>query len=390
MRFISLLAALTISISSIAQDYYLFIGTYTSGKSKGIYVYQFNAASGHFKAISDIASVNPSYLAISPNGKNIYAVNETGNDKSGSVSAFAFDKSNGQLSFINSRSSGGADPCYITENKSAKWVYVANYSGGSLAALPVNADGSLDSLAQLIQHEGTGANKARQEKAHVHSTVLSPDENYLFTADLGMDKEFIYRIDSTAKQPLSPTKDSFALLPPGSGPRHFTFHPIKPFAYLINELSGSVDAFRYNKGQLVSIQEISSHPAGYQGDKGSADIHVSPDGKFLYASNRGDANSIAIYSIDPSSGKLTSKGFQSTLGKHPRNFIIDPTGHFLLVANRDSDNIIIFSIDPNTGLLKATGEQIDIPNPVCLKMMKKCTTCNPKPKKKHSHHKKHK
>lgn len=386
MRFILCLLTLFSSLTAFTQDYYLFIGTYTSGKSKGIYVYQFNAATGHFKAVSEVASKNPSYLAISPNGKFLYSVNENGGSEAGQVSAFSFDKNTGQLAFLNSRSSGGADPCYISENKTGKWLFVANYSGGSLAALPVHADGTVDSLKQLIQHEGSGVNKGRQEKAHVHSTVISPDDRFLMVADLGMDQEFVYKIDTMANQPLTVSTDTVVMMEPGSGPRHLTFHPTKPYAYLINELSGNVYAFNYNKGKLRQIQQISSHPDNYTGEKGSADIHVSPDGKFLYASNRGDANSLAIYSIDQSTGKLQSKGFQSTMGKHPRNFMIDPTGHFLLVANRDSDNIVIFSIDPVTGLLKATGEEISIPNPVCLKMMKKCTTCNPKPKKKHHAH----
>ena len=374
------MVALILHLSGFSQDYYLFIGTYTNGNSKGIYVYQFNAATGHFKSISEISSKNPSYLAISPNGKYLYAVNENGSTTAGSVSAFSFDKSKGQLELLNQQSSGGADPCYITENNSAQWIFVANYSGGSLAALPVRPDGKIDSAAQIIQQEGKGVITERQEMAHVHSTVLSPDQHYLFTADLGNDREYIYRFDPGKKQPLTAAKDSFVTLRPGSGPRHFTFHPTKPFAYLINELSGTVDAFDYANGQLDQIQEISSHPADFKGEKGSADIHVSPDGRFLYATNRGDANSIAIYSIDQANGKLKLAGIQSTMGKHPRNFMIDPTGHFLLIANRDSDNIVIFTINSKTGLLTATGEQISIPNPVCLKMLKKCTTCNPKPK----------
>jgi 6-phosphogluconolactonase len=382
--------ALLICLLGISQDYYLFIGTYTNGKSKGIYVYQFNAATGHFKSISEIESKNPSYLTISPNGKFLYAVNENGSNTPGGVSAFSFDKSKGQLQFINQQSSGGADPCYITENNSSQWVFVANYSGGSLAALPVKSDGSLDSVSQLIQHNGKGVISDRQDMAHVHSTVLSPDQHYLFVADLGTDREYIYRFDPAKKQPLGPAKDSIVTLNPGSGPRHFTFHPTKSYAYLINELSGNVDAFDYSNGKLDQIQEISSHPADFKGDKGSADIHVSPDGRFLYATNRGDANSIAVYSIDQTNGKLKLAGIQSTMGKHPRNFMIDPTGHFLLIANRDSDNIVIFSINSKSGLLTSTGQQISIPNPVCLKMIKKCTTCNPKPKSKHHSKKSHK
>jgi 6-phosphogluconolactonase len=389
MRYIFCLLTLFFSVSVFSQDYYLFIGTYTSGMSKGIYVYQFNAATGHFKAVSDISSKNPSYLALSPNGKYLYSVNENGGSEAGQVSAFSFDKNTGQLQFLNSRSSGGADPCYISENKTGKWLFVANYSGGSLAALRVKADGTVDSLAQLIQHEGSSVNKARQEKAHVHSVVIAPDERFLMVADLGMDQESVYKIDTNARQPLTLTTDSLVTTEPGSGPRHLTFHPTKPYAYLANELSGNVYVFNYYKGKLKQIQQISSHPDNFTGEKGSADIHVSPDGKFLYASNRGDANNLTIYAIDQVTGKLQLKGFQSTMGKHPRNFMIDPTGHFLLVANKDSDNIVVFAINPVTGLLKVTGEEINIPNPVCLKMMKKCTTCNPAAKKKHrSHHRK--
>lgn len=389
-RIIFALLPIFLFMNCFSQDYYLFIGTYTSGKSKGIYVYQFNAANGKFKAVSDISSKNPSYLTISPTGKYVYAVNENGSDQDGGVSAFSFDKSNGQLQFINEHSSGGADPCYITENKTAQWIFVANYNGGNLAALPVNADGSLDSLTQRVQHEGKGSNPDRQEKAHVHSVVLSPDEHYLFAADLGNDREYIYHFDPTKKQPLSAAKDSFATVSPGSGPRHFVFHPTKPYAYLISELSGKVVGFNYSNGKLTQFQEISSHPEDFKGDKGSADIHVSPDGRFLYATNRGDANSIAVYAIDQSTGKLKLSGIQSTQGKHPRNFMIDPTGHFLLIANRDSDNIVIFAINPKTGLLNPTGQQISVPNPVCLKMIKKCTTCNPKAKSKHKKKKSHK
>ena len=382
MRVMFLLIGILFSFSGYAQEYYLLIGTYTNGKSKGIYVYDFNAATGKSKPVSEIASKNPSYLVISPSGKYVYSVNENGNKQNGEVSAFSFDKTNGQLQFINSQSSGGADPCYITENKESQWVMVANYSGGSLAALAVRPDGSLDSAAQIIQHIGSGVNKERQEMAHVHSVVLSPDEHWLYAADLGLDRESVYQFDPEKKNPLTPAKDSTVSVPPGNGPRHFTFHPIKPYAYLINEMSGTVIAFKFDQGALKMIQEISSHPANYQGEKGSADIHVSPDGKFLYATNRGDANSIAIYSIDQATGKLALKGIQSTMGKHPRNFMIDPTGHFLLIANRDSDSIIVFRIDPKTGLLDPTGDAIEVPNPVCLKMLKKCTTCNPKPHKK--------
>jgi len=372
MRFITSFCLLLLScLCSFGQHYFLFVGTYTSGKSEGIYVYEFNAATGKTKPVSSISSKNPSYLVNSPDGKYLYAVNENGATQMGGVSAFAFDKSNGTLRSLNQQSSGGADPCYITENKTGRWVFVANYSSGSLSALPVQKDGRLDTLTQLIQHIGSGTIPDRQEKAHVHSTVFSPDQHYLFAADLGMDRESIYHFDPAKPQPLTAAADSFVSVPPGSGPRHFVFHPKKPYAYLIEELSGTVEVFHYNQGRLKSIQHISSHPADFTGQKGSADIHISIDGKFLYASNRGDANTIAIFSIDSTSGRLKIRGFQPILGKTPRNFMIDPTGQYLLVANQNSDNIVVFRINPATGLLKPTGEEIQVPNPVCLKMLKK-------------------
>jgi len=369
MRLISFLAVLLLSLNSSAQNFYMFVGTYTSGKSEGIYVYRFNTSTGEAGLLSTVTSTNPSYLAIAPNGKYLYSVNESG--QTGEVSSFEFDRGTGRLHFINKQSSGGADPCYISVDKTNKWAIVANYSGGSLSALPINADGSLSPLTQLLQHTGSGVIKDRQEKPHVHSTVFSPDQHFLFAADLGVDKEFVYHFNPVKKDPLSGAKDSMVAVEPGSGPRHFVFHPTKPYAYLMDEMTGTVDAFTYTSitGGLKHFQRISSHPADYKGNMGSADIHISPNGKFLYASNRGDANSIAIFSID-ATGKLSIKGFQPVLGSTPRNFIVDPTGHFLLVANQQSDNVVIFSINPQTGLLKSTGKQIKIPNPVCLKMLR--------------------
>jgi 6-phosphogluconolactonase len=371
MRFTALLFALFISTLCFGQDYYLFIGTYTSGKSKGIYVYDFNATTGTAKAVSEIASKNPSYLALGSGGKYLYAVNENGGDKSGDVSAFSFDKSTGQLHFINKQESGGADPCFIAVNRKNTWAVVANYSGGTLAALPIKAGGAVAPPAQVIQHEGQGADKSRQEKAHVHSTFFTPDDKFVFSADLGLDKLMIYHFSDEAAQPLSDAKDSFMTIQAGSGPRHLAFHPSKPYVYLIEELTGTIDVFSYHGEKLVPQQRIATTAEGFKGDKGSADIHISPNGKFLYATNRGDANNIAIYGIDDTNGKLTIKGYQSVLGKHPRNFIIDPGGHFLLVANRDTDNIVVFRIDKETGLLKDTGKTISIPNPVCLKLLAK-------------------
>ncbi|HXB91367.1 MAG TPA: lactonase family protein [Puia sp.] len=371
MRLLLLTSILLLSLSDIAQKSYLFVGTYTEkNDSKGIYVYQFDNASGDARPVSTVFTDNPSYLAIAQEGNFVYAVNETHGAKPGGVSAFSFDSKTGQLKFIDKQESGGDDPCYVSVDSHHKWLMVANYSGGSLSALPIQSDGSLLARTQTIRHTGAGPNKQRQEKAHVHSVTFSPDEKYLLAADLGMDELSVYRFDAIAtSEPLKASRDSIVRVQPGSGPRHISFYPGRPYVYLLNELGGAVDAYRYSDGRLTPFQHISSHPEGYTGEIGSADIHITPNGKFLYASNRGDANSIAIYSIDAATGRLQIKGFQSTRGKTPRNFMIDPTGRWLLVANQNSGNIFIFRINKETGLLEDTGKSINIPSPVCLKMM---------------------
>lgn len=356
------------TFSCSAQSFYLFIGTYTTKGSKGIYVYRFNAATGTAEWVSNTDSAkSPSYLAIAPNEKNIYAANEAG---AGEVSAYNFNRTTGKLRFINQQSTGGNDPCYVSVSKNNKWALVANYSGGSAAAFSLNNDGSLNPYAQLFQDSGTGVNKQRQEKAHVHSVVFSPAGDYLFTPDLGLDKLMVYKFNEASKKPLTPANPPFVTVASGDGPRHFTFHPNKKYAYLIEELSGTVGAYKYTNGKLTLFQHLPTHPEGFKGDIGSADIHVSPDGKFLYASNRGDENTITIFSINAATGKLKLVGYEPTKGKTPRNFIIDPTGNYLLVAHQNSDNIVIFKRNKQTGLLTPTGEEILVSMPVCLKMLK--------------------
>ncbi len=349
------------------QSFFLFASTYTNKGSKGIYVYSFDAKKGITNPVSntDIAD-NPSYLAIASGGNFLYAVNETGGDKPGGVSAYSFDRKTGKLKFINQQESGGDHPCYVAVNKKRTWLAAGNYTGGNLSMLPINSDGSLQPAIQKIQHFGKGVHK-QQEIPHVHATVFSPDEQYVFVPDLGTDKVVSYSFKPKNKIVL--TSFSSANTEPGSGPRHLVFHPNNKWAYLIEELSGSIQAFDYKKGSLSKTQRISTHPADYKGAKGSADIHLSPDGKFLYASNRGDANNITIFSIDKN-GKLNWRGYQSTLGVHPRNFMIDPTGSWLLVANKDTDNVVIFKRNKHTGMLTASGNEIKISSPVFLQMIK--------------------
>ena len=313
------------------------------------------------------ASANPSFLAVAPGNQYVYAVNEEGKDKgSGKVSAYSFNKATGQLSFINQQSTGGDDPCYVAADKTGKWITAGNYSGGSVAVLPKQADGALGPVHQLVQHSGSSTNKERQEKAHVHCTYFSADNKFLFVPDLGMDKLMIYAFNEKTGN-ITPAMQPFVQLSGGSGPRHIAVAPNNRYAYLMQELTGTVTVFAYSAGKLTTLQTISAAKPGFSGFMGSADIHVSPDGKFLYCSNRGDANTITIFSINPSSGKLKALGYQSTLGVAPRNFSLDPSGNFLLVANQNSDNIVIFKRNKTTGLLTDTGKKIETGNPVCLR-----------------------
>jgi 6-phosphogluconolactonase len=349
--------------------YYLFIGSYTNGrKADGIYVYQLNAKSGALKKVSTVSNVvNPSYLTLAPNGRFLYACTETKTSHAGSISSFAFDSISGRLTFINKQPAGGENPVYVTVHKSNKWLVNANYTEGSVSVFPINESGGLDSACQVIQFNGGSVNKERQERGHIHAAVFSPLHDYLFLTDLGADKIWTYGFDTLSKQPLQLAQVPFTKASPGSGPRHFTFHPDGRHAYCIEELSGTVSAYRFVNGLLVPFQRIPSY-SKQQDEYASADIHISPDGLFLYASNREDEHSISIFSIDTVTGRLTLTGHQSTLGRHPRNFVIDPSGNFLLVANVATNNVVVFKRNVKTGALKKTGIEISIPNPSCLQI----------------------
>ena len=353
------------------QHYYLFIGTYTNTTSKGIYIYDFNSQTGEATWVSNTDSVtNPSWVTVSNDHKFVYAVNETNGANPGRVTAYSFDKSNGTLHFINTTPSGGDDPCYIATSSDNKWLTVANYSSGTASVFPINGNGSVKPYSQLI-HDTIYREPGDSAIPHVHETVFSPDEKFLLTPDLGLDKVMIYKFDPSKEQPLILSTPPSVASAKGSGPRHIVFASNKKYAYLIHELSGTVTTYSYENGTLSPIQDVPTFPKDFSGIKDAAEIIISPDGKFLYASDRGDINQIAIFSIDANSGKLTFKGNQSSLGSHPRNFMIDPTGNFLLVANQDSESIFIFKIDKETGLLTKTGKEINIPRPVCLQMIPK-------------------
>jgi 6-phosphogluconolactonase len=355
------------------EDLILYVGTYTRGKSEGIYLYRFNLTSGELKPLSIAKGItNPSYLAIDANRKYLYAVNETSEfsgKPTGALTAFAIDQRTGELKKLNQQPSHGTSPCYVTVDPSGKFVLVANYSSGSLAVFPINSDGSLGESSDVVQHEGKGQNQRRQGGPHAHCIVLDKSGKYAFAADLGIDKVMIYRFDAKTGK-LMPNSTPFAQTRPGAGPRHFTIHPGGKFAYVINELDSTLTSFSYDnsKGVLKELETVSTLPEGFQGNNSCADVHVHPSGKFLYGSNRGH-DSIVAFTIDERSGKLGYLAHESTQGKTPRNFGIDPTGAFLLAANQNSDTVATFRIDQNTGKLKPSGQVTAIPTPVCLKFI---------------------
>ncbi len=345
----------------------MLVGTYTSGESKGIYTYRLDAKTGNAQLMSETPVSDPSYLTPSADGKFVYAVSEH-NDTTAAVTAFALDKEKGKLTKLNEQPAMGADPCYIITN--GQYAVTANYSGGSISVFPIKEDGTLDKASGVMRFNGSGPDPVRQKVPHLHCVQFTPDKKYLFACDLGTDKIHKFNVNLQAnhrnKQPLLTTGQPLSFqLEPGSGPRHLTFAPNGMYAYVINELSGKVTAFQYADGQLKVIQNIEADSVRAQG---SADIHISPDGKYLYASNRLKEDGIAIFSINGKDGTLTQKGYQHT-GIHPRNFIITPNGRFLLVACRDSNVIQIYERDINTGLLTDTRKDIKLSKPVCIKFV---------------------
>jgi 6-phosphogluconolactonase len=352
-----------------AKELLIYVGTYTSGKSEGIYICRLDLSSGelkHFGAARGI--VNPSFLAIDRQRRHLYAVNEIaefGGKPGGAISAFRIDPESGSLAFINQQASLGAGPCNLTIDGTGKFVLAANYDGGSIVVLPIK-DGGLGAPVDMVQHHGSSVNPDRQQGPHAHCILLDRSNRFVFVPDLGLDRVMIYKFDSRTGN-LTPNEQPWAQLKPGAGPRHFAFHPNDRWAYVINELDSTMTAFAYDQahGMLKETQTISTLSASFSGKNSCADLHVSSSGRFLYGSNRGH-DSIVVFSIDQATGKLELVEHVSTQGKTPRNFAIDPTGAFLLAANQDSDSIVTFRIDPASGKLSPTGHTIEIPTPVCV------------------------
>jgi 6-phosphogluconolactonase len=365
-------AAMAVAAAKAPKKIRVYVGTYTSGDSKGIYRLELDAKTGALTPVGEpTEAVSPSFLAFHPGGRFLYAVNETGDartDPPGGVSAFAIDGRTGGLAFLNRQTSGGPAPCHLWVDPQGRHLLVANYWGGSVEVLPIEADGRLGSPVQLMRHEGRGPHPARQDGPHAHAVQVAPGGTLALVADLGLDLLVGYRYDA-ARGRLTPYEAGSAKMAAGAGPRHFAFDPRGRVAYVLNELNATVTALRYDAAaqSLRELQTVTTLPEGFQGENTTAEIVVRPDGRFVYASNRGH-DSLAIFAVDVETGRLTPAGHQPTLGRWPRNFAIDPTGTFLLAANQKSDSVVVFRIDPIKGGLTPVGQPVRVPSPVCVRM----------------------
>jgi 6-phosphogluconolactonase len=352
---------------------WVYVGTSENERGRGIYRFPFDPTTGEAGPVELAAeAARPTFLAIHPNRQFLYAVNAIGEfqgQRTGAVSAFALDVKNGEVRLLNQQPSGGTGPCHLVVDSGGKNVLVANYGGGSVACLPIDAEGRLQPPSSRIQHAGSSVNPGRQEGPHAHSINLDAANRYAFAADLGLDKVLVYHFDReqgslTAHDPPSVS------VAPGSGPRHFAFHPSGRFAYVINELDSTTTAFSYDAaaGALSEIQTITTLPVDFTGENYPAEVLVHPSGRFLYGSNRGH-DSIAIYTIDGQTGRLTPGGHQSSGGKGPRNFNTDPSGAWMIVGNQSSHNVLVMRIDTERGTLTPTGQEFEVPSPICFKMV---------------------
>jgi 6-phosphogluconolactonase len=351
----------------------VYVGTYTSAVSKGIYAWRMDNATGALTNLGLVAETpNPTYIEIAPNNRFLYAVNEMDTFEgkpAGAVSAFSIDAATGKLTFLNQQTSGGAGPCHLTLDRGGKNVLVANYGGGSIESIAVQPDGHLGAPTAFFQNSGKGVRRDRQEGPHAHCMALDPANHFAFACDLGLDKVFTYRFDATDGK-LTPSQPAFTHTIPAAGPRHLVFHPDGKQAYVINELNSTIARFSYDPatGVLNQLQTVPLLPADFTGASTAAEIAVHPSGKFLYGSNRGD-DSIAVFGVDAATGNLTFLQRVSTQGKTPRDFTIDPSGKLLFAANQNTGNIVLFNLDPATGKLTPSGKVLECPAPVCVKFV---------------------
>ncbi len=356
---------------SSSKEFFVYFGTYTKGQSQGIYRARFDSGSGHLSAVElAIAAADPSFLAVHPTGKFLYAIDESADPakKPGrGVLAYGVDAHTGALTRLNEQEPGGPGPCYLEVDRSGRTLLVANYSGGSVAVLPLETDGRIGKANTVQKHQGSSVNPNRQKQPHAHAIHVAPDNRHALVPDLGIDRVMLYRLDSQ-KSTLAANDPASVSLPPGSGPRHLAFHPQGKFVYVINELLCTMAVFAYEPrgGTMTAIQTISTLPAGekVQGGYSTAEVIAHPGGMFLYGSNRGH-NSIVVYGVDAATGKLTLVQHQPTGGKTPRHFAVDPTGTWLLAENQDSNSVVVFRIEEKSGQLTPTGQSLEVPSPVC-------------------------
>ena len=353
-----------------AEGTLVYIGTYTGAKSKGIHAFRFNPATGALTPIGLVAQTpSPSWLVLHPSGQYLYAVNEVDDfdaEKSGSVSAFRIDRATGTLTLLNTQPSKGAHPCHLTVDRAGTHLLVANYTGGTLAVLPLESDGSIGSPTQVVQHKGSSVNTARQTAPHAHSIDLDADNRFAISADLGADRLFIYRYDSMGGGLSAGLRPAIAATP-GAGPRHFAFHPNGRFGFAINELSSTITSYSWDarRGALNTLATISTLPPVFRRENSTAEIRVHPGGRFLYGSNRGH-DSIAVYQVGPASGNLTLVEHEPTRGKTPRSFTIHPSGQWLIAANQNSDTLAVFRISDRNGALTPVGPLVKVGSPVSV------------------------
>ena len=355
------------------QQELVYIGTYTKGTSKGIYAYHLNQATGQMTSLGLAAPTeNPSYLIVDRSGRFLYAVNEVDTykgQKSGAISAFAIHPRTGKLTFLNQVASKGAAPCYLAIDHTGKYLMVANYNGGNIAVFRLEADGRIGPASDFVQHHGAGINKARQEGPHAHFIATSPNNRFVLNADLGLDKLFVYRFHPATGK-LSPNQPPYAAVHPGLGPRHVAFSRDGRYVYLVDEMGSEIIVYFYQPatGRLQPVQEFSTVSDGFKGENTGAEIEVSPSGRFVYASNRGE-NDLVVYAVNRATGQLTEVQRESTEGNTPRQFAISPDGRFLLVGNQDGGNVVGFRIDQATGKLTPAGQPLHLDTPVCVTFM---------------------
>ncbi|MBD8080846.1 lactonase family protein [Chryseobacterium caseinilyticum] len=371
MKALSLLLAIFLCSNLCGQNTFVFLGSFNWEKEKeGLFVYELDTVKGNLSKVTAVKNVkNPSFLTLSADGKYVFACTDSKTENGGSVSSFKFNPKNKSLSFINSQKSGGENPVYLTAHNNGKWLVNGNYTEGSVSVYPVSEDGKIQPFVQNFQFSEGSVIKKRQDRAHIHSTVFSPDFNYIFLPDLGADKIRCYQFNKEKDEPLESCQQPFIKTVAGSGPRHFAFHPNGNFAYVIEEMGGAVSTFQYKDGELKNIQRIFTHSEKLKADFESSDIHISPDGKFLYASNRGAENNIAIFAVE-NDGTLKTVGYHSTKGKHPRVFGMDETGKFVIVANTGTGRVVVFRRNSETGMLKKVGRKIKIENVSAVQIRK--------------------